>query len=173
MNVNKTACFFGHRNIRRTNELEIALRNEIEKLITANGIEYFLFGSRSRFNDLCNDIVTELKIKYPYIQRIYVRAEFPQINESYRSYLLKMYDDTYFPEEIIGAGRASYVERNYKMIESSSVCVTYYDENYLPINKRGQNFVSPKLQTASGTRIAYKYAGRKKRRIINLASINV
>lgn len=171
MNVNETACFFGHRNISRTTELENALRNEIGKLITVNGIKRFMFGSKSQFDDLCYDIVTELKIKYPYIQRIYVRAEFPQIDESYMAYLLKKYEDTYFPEGILGAGKATYVERNYEMIEKSSVCVIYYDENYLPINRSNRN-ISSKLKKASGTSIAYMYAQRKKRRIINLANLN-
>ena len=57
----------------------------------------FLFGSKSRFDDLCYEAVTELKKKYVHIQRIYVRAEFPYIDESYKSYLLKGYEETYYP----------------------------------------------------------------------------
>ncbi len=55
------------------------------------------------------------------------------------------------------AGRASYVERNQAMINDSDFCIFYYNKNYIP-----------KTKTKSGTKIAYEYALRKKKNIINL-----
>ena len=55
------------------------------------------------------------------------------------------------------AGRASYVERNQAMIDDSDFCVFYYDKNYTPLT-----------QTNSGTKIAYLYAIKKKKIVINL-----
>lgn len=40
-----------------------------------------------------------VKEEYPDIKRIYVRAEFPYINDDYKNYLLKSYEDTYYPEK--------------------------------------------------------------------------
>ena len=60
--------------------------------------------------------MTKLKEKYPHVKRIYVRAEFPYINDDYLTYLLKSYDETYYPEKLHGSSRAAYVERNYEMI---------------------------------------------------------
>ena len=80
-----TCCFFGHRKITETDELKSNLYSEIEKLIINEKVNTFLFGSKSQFDDLCHTIVTELKEKYPYIKRVYVRAEFPYIDDSYRN----------------------------------------------------------------------------------------
>lgn len=115
----------------------------------------FLFGSKSEFDDLCRKVVSLLKEKYPHIKRIYVRAEYPYINEDYENYLLKSFEETYFSKRAINAGRAVYVKRNFDMIDSSDICVTYYSEDYISSNK-------------SGTDIAYKYAKGQNKRIINM-----
>ena len=119
--------------------------------------DIFLFGSKSDFNDLSWEIVTTLKKDYPYLKRIYVRSAFQYIDKSYEEYLAKYYEDTYFPKKIENAGKFSYVERNYEMIDNSTYCVFYYNENYIPPTKRN-----------SGTNIAYNYAKKKKKEIINL-----
>ena len=59
----------------------------IEDLIIYNNTETFLFGSKSDFDELCREVVTRLKQKYPHIRRVYVRAEHPKISEDYRAYL--------------------------------------------------------------------------------------
>ena len=69
-----TCCFIGHRKIKKTAELKNNLSKIIERLITENDVDTFLFGSKSQFNDLCWELVTELKEKHPEIKRIYVRA---------------------------------------------------------------------------------------------------
>ena len=151
---NYTCCFFGHRTINETDELRTKLTDVIEKLITDEKVDTFLFGSKSEFDSLCLKLVTGLKEKYPHIKRIYVRAEYPVIGDEYRAYLLKLYDDTYYPEKLIGAGRAVYIERNYEMIERSRFCVVYYDgEGVSGVHK-------------SGTGIAFEYAVKKGREII-------
>lgn len=126
---NFVCCFFGHRKITETEVL------------------------KSQFNDLCREIVTVLKEKYPYIKRVYVRAEYPYISEIYKAYLLKNYDDTYFPEKIINFGKAVYVERNYEMINKSSYCIVYCEKDYI---QKAQK---------SGTKIALQYANKQKKQI--------
>lgn len=59
----KKCCFFGHRKINKTDELVNKLTETIEKLIVENGVGTFLFGSKSQFDDLCYEIVSELKEK--------------------------------------------------------------------------------------------------------------
>ena len=79
-----------------------------------------------------------------------------------------MYEDTYYPESASGAGKAVYVKRNQHMIDKSSVCIVYYDENYLPARRKQSRRNLTDYQPSSGTGVAYKYAERKKRRIINV-----
>ena len=93
----RTCCFFGHRKIEVTDELVCRLNDTLEGLIVENKIDTFLFGSKSEFDKLCLKVVTKLKKKYPHIKRIYVRAEFPYINDDYTAYLLKYYDENYMP----------------------------------------------------------------------------
>lgn len=116
---NKTCCFFGHRKISVSAKLKSKLYDMVEKMIAENAVDTFLFGSKSQFNELAYDVVSELKEKYSHIKRIYVRAEYPYIDDDYKSYLLEKYEDTYYPENMIGAGKASYVERNQEMIKNS------------------------------------------------------
>ena len=152
----KTCCFFGHRTINETEELKSKLKEIIEKLIVDEKVDTFLFGSKSRFNSLCLELVTEIKEKHPHIKRIYVRAEYPYINEQYTNYLFESYEDTYYPEHIRSSGRAAYVERNYEMINKSNYCIVYYDEPNAPTTRK------------SGTKIALNYAVKKGKQIIVL-----
>jgi uncharacterized phage-like protein YoqJ len=155
MNQN-TCCFFGHRTIDETDELKNKINDTVESLIVNKNVDTFLFGSKSRFDSLCLEIVTKLKEKYPHIKRIYVRAEFPYINESYLKYLLESYDDTYYPDALIKAGKAVYVERNFEMIDKSKYCIVYYNEQYAPTNRK------------SGTKLALDYAIKKRKNTISL-----
>ena len=147
-------CFFGHRTINETKELKAKLIEIIEKLIADEKVDTFLFGSKSRFNSLCLEVITEMKEKHPHIKRVYVRAEFPYISNQYKNYLLESYEDTYYPEKIMNSGKTSYVERNYEMIDNSQYCILYYDEQYAPTTRK------------SGTKIALDYAIKQQKKII-------
>ena len=162
MEEKKTCCFFGHRKIAVADGLRERLYKIIEDLIVNKNVITFLFGSKSDFDKLCLDVVTKLKEKNPHINRVYVRAEFQHIDDDYKAYLLQRYEETYYPESISGSGRAVYVERNQIMIESSNICIVYYDENYHPQQRKNNN------TTKSGTKIAYEYANKKNKEIINL-----
>ena len=151
-----TCCFIGHRMINETEELKTKIYETTEKLITEHGVDTFLFGSVSQFNDLCLEIVTKIKEKYPNIKRIYVRAEYPYINDNYTAYLLRSYDETYFPEKILNAGRAVYVERNREIIDRSRFCIFYYDESNAPKNRK------------SGTKLALDHAVKTGKEIFNI-----
>ncbi len=89
-----------------------------------------------------------------------MRAEFPFINHDYLNYLLKSYDETYYPEKLLGAGRAAYVERNIEMINNSKYCIVYYDAPNAPTTRK------------SGTKIALDYAIKKGREIIIFPKYN-
>ena len=144
-----TCCFFGHKVINETEELKKNVFETIERLITNENVNTFLFGSGSRFDTLCLTLVTKIKEKYPHIKRVYVRAEFPIISDGYLDYLLKFYDETYYPPKILHSGKAAYIERNYVMINNSSFCIVYYDKAAIPTTRK------------SGTKIALDYAVKK------------
>ncbi len=144
-------CFLGHREIVVTENLRKELSQLIEKLIVEEKVDTFLFGSKSQFNDFCYKLVASIKHRHPQIQRIYVRAEYPVINEPYRQFLLKHYESTYYPLSVNNAGKLSYMKRNMEMIDKSDICVFYYDETYAS-NAR-----------VSGTKYAFEYATKRKK----------
>lgn len=154
-------CFLGHRQIVETEELKEQICSIIEDLIINSHVNTSLFGSKSRFNSLCHELVSKAKEQHPYIKRIYVRAEFPEISDSYRDYLLESYEDTYYPAKLLNAGKAVYIKRNCEMIDHSTICVIYYQKDCLPKKRK------------SGTKIALDYALKKNKKIILLPHYNI
>ena len=145
-NVSQTCCFLGHREIQDPEKLSSQLYHIVEQLITEQHVDTFLLGSKSAFNSLCYRVLTQLKERYPHIKRVYVRAEFPVIDDSYKAYLAEYYDDSYFPKSIMGAGKAVYIKRNTVMMDRSRFCIFYYDAGYAPKGRK------------SGTKIALDHA---------------
>lgn len=170
METKKNACcVFGHRKITDEAELKVKLTEIMENLIVSENVSTFFLGSRSQFDSLCCDVLCQLKGKYPHIHRVYVRAEYPVIGPDYEQYLLRWYDETYFPKIAENANRAVYLERNYEMIDRSDICIVYYKEEYLPPKRKQSRQNISSYQPKSGTSLAYRYAVQKKCRIINLA----
>ena len=153
MTKENTCCFIGHRKTEETENLKLQLKAVIENLITAENVDTFLFGSKSQFNSICYELVTEIKEKFPHIKRVYVRAEYPYIDNYYTEYLL---ENTYYPERALNSGKAVYIERNYEMIDKSKFCVIYFDKRIFPKTRK------------SGTEIAYNYAVKQNKLIIRL-----
>lgn len=166
----KVCSFFGHRKIDITKELKEKIKNTIEYLIINYNVKVFMFGSKSEFNDVCHLIVDLLKVKYPFIKRIaYTCKSEGCIFESERKKWEEIYEKTLKNKELIlcvdeefefeskfTSGKASYIKRNQAMIDDSDFCVFYYDNTYMV------------YKANSGTKIAYEYALKKNKKIINL-----
>lgn len=150
-------AFLGHRKIENREKIRSITTAVIAKLI-AQGADTFLFGSRSEFDSLCHEIVSEFKRNNPQLQRVYVRAEYEFINDDYTSYLLEQFESTFFPKEVSNAGKAAYIKRNQVMIDLCDLAVVYYDENVSPANSQ------------SGTARAVQYLLKRKKRFINIKS---
>ena len=60
------------------------------------------------------------------------------------------------------------MERNREMINRADYCVVYYDENYKPPRRKNSRRDLIDYQPKSGTKVAYDYAVKKKKEIINL-----
>ncbi len=164
-----SCCFIGHRKLPDKERIYPRAKQVIETLIVENGVRIFHFGSRSEFDDLCHRIVTELQSKYPNLVRVnyHCKSEYAvkkeekeKLEETYRRLLkrevtFKAFEQAKSSDRVQKAGKASYVERNQDMINDSDYCVFFYTDTDA---SRGK----------SGTKLAYAYAVRKKKRIINL-----
>lgn len=161
MERGKTCCFIGHRRIDDKDGVKRKITRCVEKLIIEYGVDTFLFGSKSVFDDLALEAVTQLKEKYPHIRRIYVRSMYSYISKEYEKYLLTLTDETFMPTTVENAGRAAYVKRNRYMIDNSAYAIFYYDSG-----------LAKAMTRKSGTEVAYEYAQKRGQalRIFNLAS---
>ena len=178
----KTCCFIGHRNVEDTEELRQKIRETVEILINDENVALFLFGSRSDFDSICHDVVTDLQENYPDIKRIAYtcRHETATMKEDKseeeriwsnilkRSVHIQDYDAEYEHPTKYTSGKASYVERNQAMINDSDFCVFYFDDTYKPPRRKyGKSYLTD-YQPKSGTAVAYAYAVQKKKTIYNL-----
>ena len=157
----KTCSFLGHRNTEQTEELKEKVRETVERLIEEKGVDTFLFGSRSKFDELCHIVVTELKEKYPNIRRVVYLCKHEnaclvgagmsltrQIEEIMgRKERVLEYEERKKSDRVNSAGRACYVERNYWMIDESNFAIFHLDEN--------------NSTKKSGTMQAYQYAEKR------------
>ena len=164
----KACSFFGHRDTPQTEELKQKVGETVERLIVEERVDTFLFGSRSNFDELCYIVVTELKEKYPHIQRIaYLckhesgclagegKDEQRRIKElTGRDVYVREFEDIKKSDRVNSAGRAAYVERNYWMINDSDFVVVHLEE--------GRN------DGKSGSRLAYKYSLRQKKSMLTV-----
>ncbi len=162
--MNKSACFIGHRKVNPSPDFQKKLNNIIIKLIEKEKIENFLFGSKSEFNDICYDIVSDLMKQYPQIKRIHYRTNYPNADEYTKKLLLQGYEESIFPQSVFCAGRASYIKRNQEMINDSDICVFYYNKTRFSGDGKHLN-----TQPHSGTALAYNYAVKNNKKIINSA----
>ena len=150
-------AFIGHRKIEEGRGLKQKLKEIVIALIEKEKADTFLFGSKSEFNDLCYEVVTNLKVIYPHIKRIELRASNEHLPQMYIDITLKYYEDTVFPESVGGSGYRSYIKRNQAMIDMCDILITYFDKGYQLSEGK-----------TSGTRTAVEYALKLKKLIINL-----
>ena len=163
----KSCSFFGHRDTPQTEELKEKVRETVERLIVKEGVDTFIFGSRSNFDELCHTVVTELQEKYPHIRRIAylckheagcLAGEGEETRRTIKTVIgrevyVGEYEEIKKSDRVNSAGRASYVERNQLMIDESNVVVLYLIEN--------QNRLS-------GAKTALEYAKKKKKVSFNI-----
>lgn len=180
MEIHKSCVFLGHRTVDCNDDLRQKVKDVVENLIVHKGVTKFLFGSRSDFVTFCLDIVTELKANYPHIERIVYTCKHEScILESERAEWEKIYSrqnintkvqvvdkEIYYTTRAI-SNKASYIQRNFAMIDASQYCVFYYNKDYQPPARKLSKHKPLYYQSNSGTHLAYNYALMKKKTIIN------
>ncbi len=174
-------CFVGHRKVANAEQIKDKLLHTISTLIK-NGADTFIFGSKSDFNTLCWEVVTELQQQYPHIERIIYNAshETAFISKEERKNFERLfsqivrhevhytdYEKSVRSNKSLNANKNTYIMRNQDIIDNSDICVFYYNKAYLPPKRRASNKFLPDYQPKSGTAIAYAYATQKKKTILN------
>ena len=116
--------FIGHRKIENAEGVRQRVMDTVTELIN-EGADTFLFGSRSMFDEICYEVLTEIQKTYPQIRRVEVRASNEYLHQMYIDITLKYYEETIFPQSVSGAGYRSYIKRNEAMVDMCDVLVVY------------------------------------------------
>lgn len=150
-----TCCVFGHRDITFNENDRELLFNLFEDMIVNKNIYIFFIWWIWDFDDLCHEIITELKKKYPHIKRVYICEDYKFISRPHkRPKWLKDEDYEafkYYEMKYTGFYKRIYF-RNCEIIDHSDYCVFCVDEN------------SEHLEAIK----ALKHAKRKKKEIVNI-----
>lgn len=149
----KTLAFFGHRKIVVTDTLIIKLRNLIERFIVSENFGYFYFGGFGDFDQLCYNIVSELKAKYPHIQRIYVYEDENFLRKKPKYLLHEEYEYFVYYEPKVKYWYYRILFRNFEIIDRSDYIIFFVN------NKEN-----------SGACKAMNYAKSKKKSFVNLGN---
>lgn len=175
-------CFIGHRTIENAEQVKTKLLDILSTLI-ANGADTFLFGSKSEFDSLCWEVVTQLQTQHPNIKRISYntahetaftskkeRQHYEQLCSRFAGdeVHFKDYESAVNSQKSQNATKNTYIMRNQDMIDNCDVCVFYYDKDYLPPRRKLSQKHVLDYQPQSGTALSYTYATRKKKMVLNL-----
>lgn len=167
-------CFFGHRNVKWSQDLEDFIYFSCKKLFLERNVKKFFFGDHSDFIKICYNAVIKLQNEFPIIKMIVVPVpcmavllkENPDDCVFAKRERWMIYDHCIRVPNLEKAGRASYVVRDRYMIDISQYCIVYYDENYKP--KINNKRLGLSYQNKSGTKVALDYAVQKKKQIISI-----
>ncbi|MBQ7466545.1 MAG: hypothetical protein IJS74_00575 [Clostridia bacterium] len=149
----KTCSCFGHLKIEITENLKENLYHIIENFILNENVRIFLFGGFGMFDDLCHQIVTTLKTKFPDIKRVYVLEDEKWLDDYKRPKYLSTDDYEsfeYYQPRYIGFYKRIYF-RNLEIIDRSDFVIFYIRNT-----------------EKSGAYKAYKYAVKCKKKIISI-----
>ena len=122
-------------------------------LITKENVKYFYFGGFSEFDDLCWQVITELKLKYPCVYRIFCLSDPRHQRLSKRPRWIKdeNYEEITYLDLKYDYWYTRIYYRNCEIIDRSDFVIFYvtYTEQ-------------------SGAYKALQYANRTKKQIINV-----
>lgn len=120
-------------------------------------LEFFYFGGLGQFDDLCYQTISELKIKYPHIRRIFCVSDPRWVRWDKRPQWLKneVYEEVVYLDLKYDYWYTRIYYRNCEIINQSDIVVFYV-----------------KTKEKSGAYKALYYAKSKKKKFVNICEIN-
>lgn len=154
--AHKSCSVFGHREIEITQNLKEKIKLTFEELIKKENVKYFYFGGFGEFDNLCWEIVSDLKKQYPDIYRIFCLSDPRHQRQSKRPKWLKNDD---------------YEEMTYLDLEFDYWYNRLYYRNCEMINRSDFVVFYVEHIERSGAYKAMQYARKMKKYILNIANI--
>ena len=154
MNNIKICSVFGHSGLFKDKDLlKLKIEREFLNLILNHNVEKFLFGGFGEFDNLCYEIICELKKQFPQIERIYCVENERLLRIDKRPLWLKQrkYEHIIYLEPDLKYWYTQIYYRNVEMIKVSDFVMFYI--------RKTEN---------SGAYKTYKYATRLRKNIITV-----
>lgn len=151
----KYCSVFGHAKIQDTEELRKIIKLTFKDMIISKNVRNFYFGGFGKFDEICWEIITELKSQFNDVKRIFCLSDPRHKNSSKRPSWIKTNDY----EEII------YFDLDYDYWYTR-----IYYRNCEIINHSDYVVFFVEHMGNSGAYKTMKYAIKKKKNIINLCS---
>lgn len=149
----KIISFFGHSDCECQMELREKIKEILQDCISHHGAEIFYFGGFGAFDNLCWEIVTELKNnKYPKIKRVFCVPIYKWLRRPPKWLNVGGYEELIYLDLTFDYWYTSLYFRNCAMIDKSDFVIFY-------VMKDKRN---------SGSFKALQYAKKKKKNYINL-----
>lgn len=142
----KSCVFFGHRTGNYQDSRE-EIKTIISKLIEKENVTQFYSGGRGNFDEICSELVGELRKKYPQIRNTLFYSYIPKKDEYG---LAKKYDDSVYVLENNVPKKYAIIKTNEAIINRCEVVIVAIQHDW------------------GGAYRAYRYAKQKKKQIINL-----
>lgn len=155
--MDKICSFFGHRKIEDAEDLRKKIINFLETLIVEKGYNVFLFGGFGEFDELCHEIVSTYRKKYPTIKRVFcVTDETFLLARKRPAYLRETdYEEFVYLPLTFDYWYTRIYYRNCEMIERSDFVIFYAEH-----------------RKNSGAYKALQYAKKRKKEYINIFDSN-
>lgn len=125
----KACSFAGHSEVYNENEIKLKLRNEIINLIENEKVTTFYNGGKGSFDRLCANCINELKKDYPYITSYLVLAYMPKEREKDNNSVLKLFDNTIYPNIERVPPRLAILKRNEWLVDNSDFLIAYVNHS--------------------------------------------
>ncbi len=117
-------CCFGHREVYKN--VEGALSDIVEKLITEQNITEFWVGGLGEFDGKFASAVRAKKKQYPDVQLILIKPYFSGELNTNKEYYEYAYDDIIIPDAVAGVHyKSAITKRNRWMVDNCDVLVTF------------------------------------------------
>ena len=149
--------FIGHRDTRITEKLKKEVRTHLRNFINLN-VKTFYCGGMGAFDNLCAELLKELKEEFPHIKRYlvvpYLDNNFLRIAQELVS--TNYYDEILYPPIENVFPKYAILARNKYMIDKADLLISFVSQRY------------------GGAYQSFLYAKKKKSsiQIINLGSLN-
>ena len=143
--MSKVCSFFGHRFILEKEEVKEQLKSLAQRLIKEEGVDIFYLGEQGDFEIIAAEVLNELKLTYPFIQRIEVICFAEQLQ---RNGKIKSDGFEYLDELDRCKRKARIIKRNQWVVDNSDILVFYVNTPY------------------GGAYQSYLYAKKKNKQII-------